>query len=310
MIQEAFLHRRPVITSNIGGMAEAVRDGIDGLHVRPDDPVALANTMRSAMETRSFGTTSSPASSPGDVTEIADRHLAAYRGIGRRGEVIQLKATQHEHPPSKNALAVKETEAPSQIQGRLDAIEGRRLFGWVWDRAYPSERLLVRILLEGRMVASATADLARVDLRRNGIGDGGHAFEVELPEALAGVTASLTVVAVSPATGEETVLRSPSQGERAAEAAVSGPFNRVLDRLEILIEAQRRSQLVQREAVETIRATSKQVDEIVRQEDGIGAALELCAPGRRNSPRRSPEWRCFISASTRSWRISTSASRI
>ena len=99
--------------------------------------------------------------------------------------------------PSKNALAVKETEAPSQIQGRLDAIEGRRLFGWVWDRAYPSERLLVRILLEGRMVVSATADLPRVDLRRNGIGDGGHAFEVELPEALAGVTASLTVVAVS-----------------------------------------------------------------------------------------------------------------
>ena len=177
--------------------------------------------------------------------------------------------------PSKNALAVKETEAPSQIQGRLDAIEGRRLFGWVWDRAYPSERLLVRILLEGRMVVSATADLPRVDLRRNGIGDGGHAFEVELPEALAGVTASLTVVAVSATTGEEIVLRSPSQDERAAEAAVSGPLNRVLDRLEILIEAQRRSQILQREVVESIRTTSKQVDEIVSQEDGIGAALDL-----------------------------------
>ncbi|WP_201829981.1 hypothetical protein [Microvirga zambiensis] len=177
--------------------------------------------------------------------------------------------------PSKNVVAVNDTPSPSQIQGRLDAIEGRRLFGWVWDRAYPNERLLVRILLEGRMVVSATADLPRVDLRRNGIGDGGHAFEVELPEALAGVTESLTVVAVSSVTGEEIVLRSPSQDERAAEAAVSGPLNRVLDRLEILIEAQRRSQILQRDVVESIRTTSKQVDEIVSQEDGIGAALEL-----------------------------------
>ena len=98
---------------------------------------------------------------------------------------------------SKNAVIVTEAPATSQIQGRLDAIEGRRLFGWVWDRARPNERLLVRILLEGRMVVSATADMPRVDLRRNGIGDGGHAFEVELPEAIAGVSSSLTVVAVS-----------------------------------------------------------------------------------------------------------------
>jgi hypothetical protein len=112
---------------------------------------------------------------------------------------------------SKNIVAMKDTQPASQIQGRLDAIEGRRLFGWVWDRAYPSERLLVRVLLEGRMVVSATADLPRVDLRRSGIGDGGHAFEVELPEAVAGVSDSLTVVAVSSRTGEEIVLRAPSQ---------------------------------------------------------------------------------------------------
>ena len=78
----------------------------------------------------------------------------------------------------KNALAVTDQPAASQIQGRLDAIEGRRLFGWVWDSTRPTERLLIRILLEGRMICSATADLPRVDLRRNGIGDGGHAFEV------------------------------------------------------------------------------------------------------------------------------------
>jgi hypothetical protein len=178
-------------------------------------------------------------------------------------------------PQSTSAVAVKDASPASQIQGRLDAIEGRRLFGWVWDLSYPKERLRIRVLLDGRMVVSATADLPRIDLRRNGIGDGGHAFEVELPESLAGATDKLTVVAVSDGTGEEIVLSSPSQDERAAEAAVSGPLNRVLDRLELLIEAQRRSQVLQREVAESMRTTSRQVDEIVGQEDGIGAALEL-----------------------------------
>jgi glycosyltransferase involved in cell wall biosynthesis len=50
VIQEAFQHRRPPIVSAIGGMAEMVRDEIDGLHVRPGDPAALARTLRRAME--------------------------------------------------------------------------------------------------------------------------------------------------------------------------------------------------------------------------------------------------------------------
>jgi hypothetical protein len=175
----------------------------------------------------------------------------------------------------KSLVAVAEVPAGSSVQGRLDAIEGRRLFGWVWDRSRPTERLVIRILLEGRMISSAIADLPRVDLRRNGIGDGGHAFEIEIPEAIASATDNPSVVAFSPTTGEEIVLRAPSVDERAAEAAISGPLNRVLDRIELLIEAQRRSQLLQREAAEILRGTSKQVDDIVSQEDGISAALEL-----------------------------------
>lgn len=49
VIQEAFQHCRPVIASGIGGMAEMVRDGQDGLHARPGDPAALARTMQRAM---------------------------------------------------------------------------------------------------------------------------------------------------------------------------------------------------------------------------------------------------------------------
>jgi glycosyltransferase involved in cell wall biosynthesis len=51
VIQEAFAQRRPVICSDIGGMAEKVRDGIDGLHFRVGDADDLAATIRRAVGT-------------------------------------------------------------------------------------------------------------------------------------------------------------------------------------------------------------------------------------------------------------------
>ena len=45
VIQEAFMARRPVLCSNIGGMAEKVRDGIDGLYFAAGDAASLADAM-------------------------------------------------------------------------------------------------------------------------------------------------------------------------------------------------------------------------------------------------------------------------
>jgi glycosyltransferase involved in cell wall biosynthesis len=50
VIQEAFAYGRPVICSDIGGMAEKVTDGLNGLHFRVGDPQALAATIRRAAE--------------------------------------------------------------------------------------------------------------------------------------------------------------------------------------------------------------------------------------------------------------------
>jgi glycosyltransferase involved in cell wall biosynthesis len=50
VIQEAFQHGRPVICSNIGGMAEKVADGVSGLHFRAGDPTSLAATLRRAAD--------------------------------------------------------------------------------------------------------------------------------------------------------------------------------------------------------------------------------------------------------------------
>jgi glycosyltransferase involved in cell wall biosynthesis len=45
VIQEAFQYGRPVICSDIGGMAEKVTDGVNGLHFRVNDPISLAQTI-------------------------------------------------------------------------------------------------------------------------------------------------------------------------------------------------------------------------------------------------------------------------
>ena len=51
VIQEAFFHGRPLICSNIGGMAEKIADGINGLHFRVGSPEDLADRMAQAMST-------------------------------------------------------------------------------------------------------------------------------------------------------------------------------------------------------------------------------------------------------------------
>jgi glycosyltransferase involved in cell wall biosynthesis len=51
VIQEAFMHGRPVICSDIGGMAEKVADGVNGLHFTVNNAARLAETIVRAART-------------------------------------------------------------------------------------------------------------------------------------------------------------------------------------------------------------------------------------------------------------------
>src|SRR5690606_23796450 len=115
---------------------------------------------------------------------------------------------------------------PPQIQGRVDAIENDRIYGWVWDAANTGDRLAVQVLVDGRRVATVVADRPRIDLRRNGIGDGAYSFDIPLPPEARASPDGVTVVAVSPSDGSQTVLRRPTADERAAEAAIATPIDR------------------------------------------------------------------------------------
>src|SRR5579863_5510683 len=48
VVSEAWMFRRPVICSDVGGLAERVMDEVNGLHFQVGDPAALASVMRRA----------------------------------------------------------------------------------------------------------------------------------------------------------------------------------------------------------------------------------------------------------------------
>jgi glycosyltransferase involved in cell wall biosynthesis len=78
VIQEAFHHKRPVICSGIGGMAEAVRNGIDGMWFRAGDAAHLAEKMTAALEPELWNRLVTGISKPRTMQEAAQDHLALY----------------------------------------------------------------------------------------------------------------------------------------------------------------------------------------------------------------------------------------
>jgi GT2 family glycosyltransferase/glycosyltransferase involved in cell wall biosynthesis len=78
VVQEAFLARRPVLVSGHGGLAEQVRDGVDGLHFRPGDAGDLARAMRRLLDEQ--GLRPRLGSSPPPVPSL-DEHAAALESL-------------------------------------------------------------------------------------------------------------------------------------------------------------------------------------------------------------------------------------
>lgn len=152
-----------------------------------------------------------------------------------------------------SVAADKPDVAPEQnnakpLKGRVDAIDQGRVFGWAFDPETPEKRLAIRVLLDGKVIAEALADRNRPDLKRNGIGDGNHAFEIALPEAANARTGDLVVMAATDK-GGELPLRVPKPDEQAAEALIAAPLAKVLDKLDVLMAAQRQLQVSQRSAM-------------------------------------------------------------
>jgi glycosyltransferase involved in cell wall biosynthesis len=81
VIQEALRNRRPVICSDIGGMAEKVRDGIDGFHFPAGNVIALASLLRRLAEQRgSLAEMAAAMAGKAAVEASLEDYLSLYRG--------------------------------------------------------------------------------------------------------------------------------------------------------------------------------------------------------------------------------------
>jgi glycosyltransferase involved in cell wall biosynthesis len=84
VIQEAWSNRRPVICSNIGGMAEKVADGRTGLHFRVGDARDLARRIEQACNPRLWASLRAGIAAPPSIEDTTRRHLDLYASVAER----------------------------------------------------------------------------------------------------------------------------------------------------------------------------------------------------------------------------------
>lgn len=167
------------------------------------------------------------------ITEAIEQ-VAAELLAGRPAELPMTERPVTERPVTERRDAGPRPE----LKGHIDAVGNGRVFGWAWCPSDPQARLEVQLFAGETELARGLADKGRIDLRRNGIGDGAHAFDFTVPE---GADAPLRILARHPAGGETIELRLPGE-DREIESAAASPFGIALDRLDFLIGRHRQLQ--------------------------------------------------------------------
>jgi hypothetical protein len=125
----------------------------------------------------------------------------------------------------------------AEILGRIDIADAGRVSGWAWDQARPEHRLEVQIWHRDELLGSTLAERERADLKRNGIGDGCHAFLFKLDRPGLDL-AKLVAKVVCPDLAEPVPLFRPSETQTVVERTVLMPFVRLQKTLDLIAERQ------------------------------------------------------------------------
>jgi len=128
--------------------------------------------------------------------------------------------------------------ADAKIEGRIDAVENRKIYGWAWDRMRPEDQLKVEIKLGDRIVATGVADQTREDLAAGGIGN--HAFVLDLidmPEAVE--LAQLEALVTAPGSGHTSTLKPGVNAGVPLDHALAQPIGRIAELLEAAVAGNR-----------------------------------------------------------------------
>ena len=103
VIQEAFQHGKPVICSDIGGMAEAVTDGVDGLHFRAGSASSLADVLQRAATTPGLWEELAAGITP--VRSLPD-HVDALQAVYRSALAVRRPAVVPDPRPAEEPTRV------------------------------------------------------------------------------------------------------------------------------------------------------------------------------------------------------------
>lgn len=122
-----------------------------------------------------------------------------------------------------------ETESALRVHGHLDAVAGQKAVGWCIYPESPDKPVAVLLRLDGHLVAEASADVFREDLKAAGIGTGKHAFEIEIPASL--FDGQEHVIEVVPRDGIGALIGAPLKHELSRSSLIHGVLGQPRDML-------------------------------------------------------------------------------
>jgi hypothetical protein len=172
----------------------------------------------------------------------------------------------------------------AEILGRIDIADPGSVSGWAWDQARPEHRLEVQIWHGDQQLGATVADRERADLKRNGIGDGRHAFQFKLDPAAKGIdVAALVAKVVCPDLAEPVSLFRPSETQTVVERTVLLPFARLQTTLDLIAERQ----------LKLVRACESLRSERQNGPSEIGALLNRLVASQERTEERLNELDVF-----------------
>ncbi|KAA0687734.1 hypothetical protein [Azospirillum brasilense] len=135
-------------------------------------------------------------------------------------------------PDTLSSTPVAAEPAASVIEGRVDAVQAGRIYGWAWDRSYPTDRLAVEFRAEmpdghSVVLGRALADRPREDLVGGNFGDGHHAFETDVAIPAGLDPTRVVAVVVAPSTGTIATFAQPSAEEKLLERTLAPHLVRI-----------------------------------------------------------------------------------
>ena len=232
-------------------------------------------------------------------------------GLPEKSKPMQSQVMHAEAVETRAEPTPADATAPSEVRGLVDNATADRLYGWAWDATHPGFRVTLELRLSGETVATTTADHARPDLARHGIGDGCHAFEFPLLRQWFRQLRDLSVVAfgkdgseflVPVHSGRQEDMLVPAQATAQLQSAAQALLVEHQGvRREIEELRQRGAQLPDSTAVEAIARAGQ---ELQRRMDALelwvarldARLAEVTLPASRDTGSRMDVWQAVLLA--------------